>query len=268
MNNIVLTRLEAVRSSPHVKKCLPPDIVTSTDLPAADTAGFILAHVSSGGRILEIGCGDGEVAAHLAAAGYRVVALDADRRSAARARRRGIDARWAVWPAFRDPGTFDAVVFTRSLHHVDPIDAAVTHAAQVLVPGGRVVVEDFAFSDLRQHTIDWLVGILEVLDASGALRRPDKGFGWQILATRGTGLSWVASHEGHSVTEMRQALAARFTLFADDAAPYLYRYLCPMLRRHRRRDAILARVRDLEMRAVATGVISPLGRRLVGIKAD
>ena len=58
MNNIVLTRLEAAIESAR-QKCLPPDIVTSTDLPTAETAGFISAHVSSGGRILEIGCGTG-----------------------------------------------------------------------------------------------------------------------------------------------------------------------------------------------------------------
>jgi SAM-dependent methyltransferase len=217
---------------------------------------------------LEIGCGNGEVAACLSAMGYVVLGIDGDSRAVAQARRRGVDARCTVWPEFPGLGSFDAVVFTRSLHHLTPLEPAVMRATQVLVPGGKVIVEDFAFSDLKQQTIDWFEGIVELLDAAGAFGARGSGFGWQVLTARGEGHVRVADHDLHSASEMRQALTACCTLIADDPAPYLYRYVWPMLRGGRRREALLARVRDLESRAAASGLISPLGRRFVGVKVD
>lgn len=82
------------------------------------TYEFVRAALPEGAkRVLEVGCGDGEVASLLARAGLSVVALDADEKTVALAKSRGVDARRAEWPDFSD-GSFDAVVFTRSLHHV------------------------------------------------------------------------------------------------------------------------------------------------------
>lgn len=58
-----------------------------------------------GRRILEVGCGTGELAARLSKDGYSVVAIDSDRDSIAAALRLGVDARVAAWPDF-DDGTF------------------------------------------------------------------------------------------------------------------------------------------------------------------
>lgn len=63
-------------------------------------------------RVLEIGGGDGAVAAALMTAGFEVVAIDQDPQSVAKALSRGIDARLLEWPADVEDG-FDAVLFTR-----------------------------------------------------------------------------------------------------------------------------------------------------------
>src|ERR671929_1457394 len=83
---------------------------------------------SAAERILEVGCGTGELAACLSEHGYAVLAIDSDRDSIAAAQRRGVDARIATWPDFNG-GKFDAVLFTRSLHHVHPLDESVERAA-------------------------------------------------------------------------------------------------------------------------------------------
>jgi SAM-dependent methyltransferase len=95
-------------------------------------------------RILEVGCGTGELAARLSKDAYSVVAIDSDRDSVAAAQRLGVNARVATWPDF-DEGHFDAVLFTRSLHHIHPLDESVRHAADSLVEGGRIIVEDFGY---------------------------------------------------------------------------------------------------------------------------
>jgi 2-polyprenyl-3-methyl-5-hydroxy-6-metoxy-1,4-benzoquinol methylase len=60
-------------------------------------------------RILEVGCGAGELAARLSEDGHSVIAIDSDPESAASARALGLDARVATWPDF-DDGRFDAVL--------------------------------------------------------------------------------------------------------------------------------------------------------------
>src|SRR5690349_17075257 len=93
-------------------------------------------------RLLEVGCGDGALAAALAADGLKVVAIDVDPEVVDIARASAVDARVAEWPNFED-GRFDAVLFTRSLHHVHDLMPSVEAAAAALNSGGRIIVEDF-----------------------------------------------------------------------------------------------------------------------------
>src|ERR1044071_4454379 len=67
------------------------------------TYGFVKRFLPSApGRILEVGCGAGQLAACLSQEGYSVVAIDSDRDSIAAAKRLGVDARMATWPHFDD----------------------------------------------------------------------------------------------------------------------------------------------------------------------
>ncbi len=99
-------------------------------------AGFFRAQLGAAPRrLLVVGCGDGEEAAHVArATGAFTVALDLA--VDARARRPGLallraDARRLP---FRD-GAFEALYCYHVLEHVPGPDAAVAEAARVLAPG-------------------------------------------------------------------------------------------------------------------------------------
>src|ERR1043166_5521254 len=105
-------------------------------------------------RILEVGCGAGELAARLARDGHAVIAIDSDPESVAAAQRLGLDARLANWPDF-DEGYFDAVLFTRSLHHIHQLDYSVRHAADRLRDDGHIIVEDFAYESADEKTLRW-----------------------------------------------------------------------------------------------------------------
>src|SRR5690348_16683446 len=99
--------------------------VRPVDVATNDTLNFVQAHLPPGPlRILEIGCGKGEVALELKRLGHKVIALDADADSVEQARRAGVDARLARWHNFED-ALFDAILFTRSLHHITPLAPAV-----------------------------------------------------------------------------------------------------------------------------------------------
>jgi len=89
-------------------------------------------------EVLDVGCGTGIAARLFAARGARVLGVEADRRMADLARRRGTEvevARFEDWdPAGR---TFDRVTAGQAWHWVDPI-VGTAKAAEVLKPGGRL----------------------------------------------------------------------------------------------------------------------------------
>src|SRR6058998_3564490 len=123
-------------------------------------------------RILEVGCGEGEVAACLTQDGYPVIAIDSDGDSVAAARRLGVDARVATWPDF-DERHFDAVLFTHSLHHIHLLHEAVRHAADSLVEGGVIIVEEFAHESTDEKTLRWFASTIRILEAASLLAEDD-----------------------------------------------------------------------------------------------
>jgi 2-polyprenyl-3-methyl-5-hydroxy-6-metoxy-1,4-benzoquinol methylase len=104
---------------------------------------------ASGGRMLEIGCGDGTgIELAFDDLGADVVhAFDVDPSSVARAYRRTLGRNVRLWcgtveaiPA--DTGEYDAVLDFGVLHHVEDWQRGVDEIARVLRPGGRLLAEE------------------------------------------------------------------------------------------------------------------------------
>lgn len=123
------------------------------DVATTETVEFLLRHLSPQPlRILEVGCGTGEVAARLQGYHHHVIAIDSEAKAIEQAQQLGVDARLAVWPLFEE-SAFDAILFTRSLHHIAPLDVALSHASQLLLPSGVLLVEDFAYNEMDPPTL-------------------------------------------------------------------------------------------------------------------
>ncbi|MGD0196712.1 MAG: class I SAM-dependent methyltransferase [Solirubrobacteraceae bacterium] len=93
------------------------------------------------GRVLDVGCGGGELLAYYAARGWESFGIDPSSSAARAARARGAtvhqgtlaDQPWA-------PGSFDIVVFSHSLEHIPEPLAALLTARELLAPGGRLAI--------------------------------------------------------------------------------------------------------------------------------
>jgi len=130
-------------------------------------------------EVLYVGTGLGHVALELTRAGHDVRGVDIDRESVALARRaaatdpfrrqRGsLSYEVAGFPdGIGDAGPYDRVLFSRALHHIDDPEAAVSTAAELLVPGGRVVCVEFAHDRLGPAGARWMAGCRIRLARSG-----------------------------------------------------------------------------------------------------
>jgi SAM-dependent methyltransferase len=99
----------------------------------------VLRHVPNRARILEIGAGEGLLAARLAAAGHDVVALDTQLRSMFA----------IVECSFEDydapPHSFDCVVAQLVLHHAPDLNTTLDKTAGLLAAGGLIAIDDYGW---------------------------------------------------------------------------------------------------------------------------
>ncbi|MEA5465206.1 class I SAM-dependent methyltransferase [Leptothoe sp. PORK10 BA2] len=107
------------------------------------TALIDLLAPNPGDRILDLGCGTGELTHALAATGATVVGIDADPAMVARAQQQYPQLSFTVADAtnFQVEQSVDGVFSNAVLHWVKPPEKAVEAIAHALKPGGKFVAE-------------------------------------------------------------------------------------------------------------------------------
>lgn len=103
-------------------------------LPLADV------QLADATRLLDVGCGEGQLSRRMAAQGAWTVGIDLTAGQLVTAAARGGDVRYTRAAAEAlpfAPASFDAVVICLTLEHLDPFEPAVHEVARVLAPGGR-----------------------------------------------------------------------------------------------------------------------------------
>ena len=202
---------------------------------------FVVSHLPPlPARVLEVGCGAGELTRALHEAGYDATGIDP-------AAPHGAIFRKLKLEDLADDERFDAVVAVRSLHHVTDLAGALDKIVQLLRPGGPLVLDEFAWDLLDEPTADWFYGQKRALAAAGRLETAPR-------TLDDCRREWEGDHVGlHGYTTMRRELDARFEERAFEWVPHLYREL----------GGIASE--GLEGALIDAGAIAATGFRYVGV---
>ncbi len=236
-----------------------------TDVPTRETLEFLISRLPVGAKVLEVGCGEGQVACELLQRGYHVTGLDSDSEAVGGAQTRGVRAVVASWPKFDSSVSFDAIAFTRSLHHINPLRESIVRARELLNPSGLLLVEDFALDDVNEATVAWLVKVLRSAQAKALIHLVPDQLVTLLLSASDVMQTWRDNRvpELHSFTAMNEAIAAQFVVLETQSVPYFYRYLIPVLPETSAASSFVDEVFQQETTLGNCGEIMFLGRRIV-----
>jgi SAM-dependent methyltransferase len=181
-------------------------------------------------RVLEVGAGEGELAAVLADAGYDVVAIDPAGE--------GDVAAVALLDLDEPDASFDAALAVVSLHHVEPFEPSCRRLAEVVRPGGTLVVDEFDVGRFDEPSAQWL---LDRWRETGQER--DRAPAEMVAELR--------AHL-HPLDAIRATLGPWFELGPVARASYLYRWY------------LGEELRAPEEELIAAGSLPELGARFAG----
>jgi SAM-dependent methyltransferase len=236
------------------------------DLPTRETERYVRAHIPADAkRLLEVGCGNGVLAARLQQQGLQVTAVDISRDAVREAGMRGVRAVEADFLLYEDV-PFDVVLFSRVLHHLDSLRAAVDRAADLLRPGGIVIAEEHAIERMDLETARWFYELVWLLEAAEIVRPPQLG-GWMPERPLDR---WYEQHLRHGPVhqgeDMLLALGQRFEVLLHAQVPYLYRYFWRQIVPTQRGATIAGWAFARETQRVLERSLRPIGLRIVGKK--
>lgn len=218
-------------------------------------------------RLLDAGCGAGEVSGWLVGLGYQVTAIDANPDAVARARAAGVPAVQADLADYADQ-PFDAVLMLLTMHHVHPLPHALDTVTRLLRPGGRLIVDEFAWDWADLATIRWFDDIAAILVAAGAADPAAGPLSPVGTLAEGGQADWAgrwrARHTEHGRvcnpgdTMVRQ-VAERFGEVEVRRVPYLSRHLVS----GRVHPAVFAELSRIEHEHIADGTLTATGFRMI-----
>jgi SAM-dependent methyltransferase len=199
-----------------------------------DVLKFVTAQLPPApSRVLEVGCGDGQLARALDELAYRVVAIDP-------AAPEGAIFQAVSLEEFADPARFDAVIASRALHHIPDLAGALSKLHRLLLPAGRLIVVEHAFDRLDEPTARWYFEKRRAADAGAP------------SSLQACLAEWETDHSGlHGYAAMRGELDRHFTERWFAWTPSLYLELGEALEQE-------------ELRLIEAGSILATGFQYVG----
>ena len=203
-------------------------------MPALDVVAFVRASLPAPpARVLEVGAGDGELAAHLRGLGYDVLAIDPASETTE-------VAAVALHELPEPPQPFDAAVAVVSLHHVEPLRESCARLAALVRPGGRLVIDEMDVERFDERAAGWWIAQRTALGEP-----PERSPAAMVEHYRG---------HLHSLARVMDELAGGFALGEPVRGPYLHRWW------------VGKGLRPAEEELIAAGSLPATGARVVGVR--
>ncbi|KAI8355666.1 S-adenosyl-L-methionine-dependent methyltransferase [Blakeslea trispora] len=127
-------------------------------------------------RVLEVGCGPGDFALVLKDRLQHQVSITAidpsDDIEAALKKSNGNDVcfeRNDIF-GFTSNEPFDLILFTKSLHHCNPVEKALKNAVSMLSPRGLLIAEELNVNRFTTQHVKWFFDRMDLLLASGCMK--------------------------------------------------------------------------------------------------
>jgi len=127
-------------------------------------------------RILDVGCGAGYISLELARAGHRVTGIDISDGCIKLAKetlrtnpfKKDFGSlEYMVMPFWNTTGTYDAILFSGVLHHLDDPEKAIKKALSMLVPGGLILCHEPCHEMWRKEDASQVALIRGLLSLAG-----------------------------------------------------------------------------------------------------
>lgn len=269
--------------------------LTPSEFNALSTCQFVTGNCPKKASILDVGVGNGQIALNLIKEGMSVTAIDLDAKAIQKAKAAGINAiehdfkslrRADIEHAMSSSATkaaksaqfegFDVILFSRVLHHLEPLRATVDATLELLKPGGIILVEDFCYERVEERTCAWLFPLAQLLYDNSPNKEPH--FHW--LAQRriaesasieefvkGSLKLWQQHHEEkHHIApfeHVKSVLSDHFEFVEEIRVPYLFRYFAEFLPDTASGGEKLSDIAHWEAALAETGAIAPVGVRMI-----
>lgn len=198
-----------------------------------DVVAFVRAALPAApARVLEIGAGDGELAGALREGGHEVLAIDPAGTAP------GV-RQVALNDVDEPAASFHAAVAVVSLHHVEPLADSFRRLADLVRPGGVVVVDEFDVERFDERAAGWWLARRE----NGGDHRREPA---EVIAD-------LRDHI-HPLCLLLETLDEWFELGQPQRVPYLHRWYLP------------PGLEATEARLIAAGRLPATGARVVGTR--
>ena len=234
-------------------------------ITTARTMNFVRPFLSQQkSKILEVGCGLGHVSKELRSLGHDVIAIDSSQEAVNRAKQIGHNH--VVHQDFftMEEKSFDLILFTRSLHHMAPLQSAMDKVNRMLNKNGYIAVEDFDYLKPTLDDLTWYYGLWEM--NKGLLEVIDH----KKLCEDDYLDQWLnhhcEDHEIHSGSKIKKSVLDIFQMQFLEHCPYFYRYFQSHLKNHPNGKGVLKNILDWELSLIGSEKLNPIGINLVAKK--
>lgn len=269
--------------------------LTPFEFQQQSTSDFAATHLKAKATILDVGAGSGQIAKNLCQKGFKVTALDRKFEDEAANLKtvkglKLIEGDFLAVSELKEE-KFDALLFSRVLHHLVPLRQTSARARSLLKEKGKIIIEDFSYERVDERTCAWLFPLAALLLDRYRLDRyrlnreedkPGNRHAW-LCPPRG-GLSildsnspevyvrqaleaWRRHHEEkHHIApfeHIKSVLDDDYVVEMEARVPYLFRYLCDLLPDTTDGGIEAAKLAHWEAALAESGAIAPVGVRIV-----